>query len=403
MKKTLGLAVATTTAALLLTACGGGGPAPRRRRRASKADNANKTITLWVAGGDTPKELRTYRKDTFKAKTGATLKIEEQGGGDIVTKLDDRAARREEHARRHRARQHAGPDLHQRRRLQRRLRPVRGARRRQAAPVLRRGRLGRRQEVRAAVLLRLALHVRPCRRVEGGRRQHADDLEEFNTAVKTITAKNPRRIKDFSGFFLGGQDWRNGISWIFANGGELAKKENGQWVSTLSDPNTIKGLTQLQDLYKNASKAPADAKDATPWLYINDSDEILDENQKVTGKTSLAAATIMAPGRAHWSIGDLVEKDGKKVREWNDATFATLVLPGNDGKPAPASPAAPTSGSPRRARTRSLEGPAQDHLLREYQQMLGKAGLGLANSTTWACSAPTSSPRHSSTRRPTPS
>jgi N,N'-diacetylchitobiose transport system substrate-binding protein len=50
-------------------------------------------------------------------------------------------------------------------------------------------------------------------------------LDEFNTAVKTITTANPRKIANFSGFFIGGQDWRNGISWIFANGGDLAKKE----------------------------------------------------------------------------------------------------------------------------------------------------------------------------------
>ena len=100
-------------------------------------------------------------------------------------------------------------------------------------------------------------------------------------------------------------------------------------------PNTLKGLAQLQDLYRNASKAPADAKDATPWLYINDTDEILDEAGKPAGKTSLAAATVMAPGWAHWSIGDLKEKDGKPVREWNDKKFSAFVLPGNDGKPAP--------------------------------------------------------------------
>ena len=71
MKKTLGLAVATTTAALLLTACGGGGAgSSSSATTASKADNANKTITFWVVGGDTPKELRTYLQDTFKAKTG---------------------------------------------------------------------------------------------------------------------------------------------------------------------------------------------------------------------------------------------------------------------------------------------------------------------------------------------
>jgi N,N'-diacetylchitobiose transport system substrate-binding protein len=100
----------------------------------------------------------------------------------------------------------------------------------------------------------------------------------------------------------------------------------------------------------------------------------------VTGKTSLAAATIMAPGWAHWSIGDLVEKDGKKVREWNDAKFAAFVLPGNDGKPAPVFAGGSNIGISKASQNQEL---SRD-LLRiifspEYQQMLGKAGLGPAN------------------------
>ena len=81
-------------------------------------------------------------------------------------------------------------------------------------------------------------------------------LDEFNAAVTKIAQANPRDIKNFSGFFIGGQDWRNGISWIFANGGDLAKKENGQWVSTLSDPNSLKGLQQLQAIQKTREQRP---------------------------------------------------------------------------------------------------------------------------------------------------
>jgi N,N'-diacetylchitobiose transport system substrate-binding protein len=383
MKKTLGLAVATTAAAaLLLTACGEGGTgSPSSATTASKADNAGKTITFWVVGGDTPKELRTYLQDTFKAKTGATLKIEEQGWGDIVTKLTT-----------------ALPDP-------KNTPDVTELGNTQSPTFTNVGAFSdisdMYDELGGSKLLQSFVDVGSVDGKKyalpyyfGSRYMFAradlwkeagvktpTTLDEFNTAVKTITAKNPRNIKDFSGFFLGGQDWRNGISWIFANGGDLAKKENGQWVSTLSDPNTLKGLQQLQDLYKNASKAPADAKDATPWLYVNDSDEILDENQNVTGKTSLAAATIMAPGWAHWSIGDLVEKDGKKVRQWNDAKFAAFVLPGNDGKPAPVFAGGSNIGISKASQNQAL---SRD-LLRiifspEYQQMLGKAGLGPANS-----------------------
>ena len=97
----------------------------------------------------------------------------------------------------------------------------------------------------------------------------------------------------------------------------------------------ICSLTQLQEIFANASKAPKTAKDQSPWLYINDTDTITDDTGAAAGSTSLAAATIMAPGWAHWTIGDLVKKDGKDVREWNPEKFGTFVLPGTDGQPAP--------------------------------------------------------------------
>ncbi len=206
-------------------------------------------------------------------------------------------------------------------------------------------------------------------------------LDEFNTAVSTIATKNPRAIKNFSGLFIGGQDWRNGISWIFANGGEIARKDGDKWVATLDDPNTLKGLTQLQQIYRTASKAPADAKDATPWLYINDSDEILDDAGKATGRTSLAAATIMAPGWAHWSIGDLAKKDGKPVRNWNDKTFGVMVLPGNDGKPAPVFAGGSNIGISAKSKNPELSKELMKIIFSaDYQKMLGGAGLGPANS-----------------------
>ena len=79
--------VALTSAALVLTACANGGDSSDTPAATNSTSNAGKTITLWLAGGDTPDELRTYLTDTFKAKTGATLKIEEQAWPDLVTKL----------------------------------------------------------------------------------------------------------------------------------------------------------------------------------------------------------------------------------------------------------------------------------------------------------------------------
>ncbi|HRA06808.1 MAG TPA: extracellular solute-binding protein, partial [Propionicimonas sp.] len=90
---------------------------------------------------------------------------------------------------------------------------------------------------------------------------------------------------------------------------------------------------------------------------------------------------IMAPGWAHWSIGDMVKKDGKEVREWNDEKFGVFALPGNDGKPAPVFAGGSNIGIS--ATSKNQEGARE--LMRiifssEYQQMLGKNGLGPANS-----------------------
>ena len=382
MKKTLGLAVATTTAAaMLLTACGSGSSGSTTEPSASgTADNAGKTITFWVVGGDTPKELRTYLQNTFKAKTGATLKVEEQGWGDIVTKLTTSLPDPKN-----------TPDVTELGNTQAPTFTNVGAfsdvsdlyeqlgGSKLLPSFVDVGSVDGKKYALPYYFGSRYMFMRKDVWKEAGVNKPAT-LEEFNAAVKTIAEKNPRKIKDFSGFFIGGQDWRNGVSWIFANGGDLAKKDNGQWVSTLSDPNTVKGLQQLQEIYRSASKAPADAKDQTPWLYINDSDEILDENNTVTGKTSLAAATIMAPGWAHWSIGDLKEKDGKKTREWNDAKFDTFVLPGNDGKPAPVFAGGSNIAISKASQNQELSRELLKIIFSpEYQQMLGKAGLGPAN------------------------
>jgi N,N'-diacetylchitobiose transport system substrate-binding protein len=163
------------------------------------------------------------------------------------------------------------------------------------------------------------------------------------------------------------------VSWIFANGGELAAKDGDEWTSTLSDPKTIEGLTQLQTLFAEASLAPVTEADSTPWVNIN--------NNESTGKPE--AATIIAPGWAHWSIGDLApdpEDAMKTVATWNDEVFGTFVLPGVDGGVAPVF----AGGSNIAISAASKNQDAAKELMtiifsEEYQTMLGENGLGPAN------------------------
>ena len=388
MKKKLAAVALFTASALALGACAGTPanttPPPSSPTEAAPSTDApapaGQDITFWLIGGDTPQALRDYLIAEYNKRTGATLTIEEQTWGDIIAKLTTSL-----------------PDANN-------TPDVTEIGNTQAPTFTNVGAFADvsdlYEELGGAKLLQSFVDVGA---VDGkkfalpyyfGSRymfyrkdvwkeagvEVPKTLDEFNAAVKTITEKNPRKIKDFSGFFLGGQDWRNGISWIFANGGDLAKQENGQWVSTLSDPNTIKGLEQIQDIQKNASRAPRTMTDQSVYTYLNDSGTVKEGDKDV--EVSLSAATVMAPGWAHWSIGDVVKNDeGKLVNEWNDEIFGNFVLPGNDGKPAPVFAGGSNIGIS--AASKNQEGARE--LLRiifspEYQTMLGENGLGPANS-----------------------
>ncbi|MEN0086217.1 MAG: extracellular solute-binding protein [Leifsonia sp.] len=374
-RKLVGLAAVATASALVLAGCASGGST------AASTDGKGKTVTLWLVGSDTPDALRNYLKTEFNKETGATLKIEQQDWSDIVTKLTTALPDAKN-----------TPDVTEIGNTQSPTFTNVGAfldvsdmyKDLGGSDLLQSfvdaGKVdGKNYTLPYYFGSRYMFYRKDVYQAAGA--TVPTTLDQFNTTVADITAKNPKNINNFSGFFLGGQDWRDGISWIFANGGDIAQKKDGKWVGTLESADSLKGLQQLQDLYKNASKAPNDAKDSNQYIYLNDTDQTLDASGNKTGDTSLAAATIMAPGWAHWSIGDLSQKDGKPVRTWNDATFGTYVLPGNDGKPAPVF----AGGSNIGISAKTSEPGLSKTLLKiifskEYQEMLGKNGLGPANS-----------------------
>ncbi len=366
-RKFAGLTAVAVTSALLLAGCSPSG--------SGSEGGEGDEITMWVIGGDTPDALREYLKTEFNEKTGATLKIEEQTWGDIITNLTTKL-----------------PDANN-------TPDVTEIGNTQSPTFTNAGAFldisDMYDELGGDDLLQSFVEVgevdganytlpyyfgsryvfaRKDVFAEAGVEQ-PKTLDEFNSAVATIAETNPRSIENFSGFWLGGQDWRNGISWIFANGGDIAQYQDGEWVATLDSPESLTGLEQLQAIYQTASKAPNDAKDESIWTYVNDSDKRGEEGAEE--QTSLGAASILAPGWAHWSIGDL---DGE-TRVWNDDKFAAYPLPGNDGKPAPVFAGGSNVGIS--AKTQHPE--LAKELMRiifseEYQTMLGENGLGPANS-----------------------
>ncbi|MCU1582255.1 MAG: transporter substrate-binding protein [Microbacteriaceae bacterium] len=348
----------------------------------ASTDGKGKTITLWLAGGDTPDTLRTYLKTEFKKETGGTLNIQQQDWGDLVPKLTTALPDANN-----------TPDVTEVGNTQSPTFTNVGAFLDISDMYTELGGSNLLQSFVAAGKVADKNYTLPyyfgsrymfIRKDIWSKAGVAEPktLDEFNSAVATIAQKNPAGIANFSGFYLGGQDWRDGISWIFANGGDIATVKNGKWTATLDGAKSIKGLEQLQAIYKTASKAPNDAKDSNQYIYLNDDDAIAGATAAdAATPVSLAAATIMAPGWAHWSIGTKGEADGKVTRTWDDNTFGVFVLPGNDGKPAPVFAGGSNIGISAKSKNPGLSKTLLKIMFsKTYQEMLGKNGLGPANS-----------------------
>lgn len=371
----LRFAAVGVAASLALAACSSAEPdaAPTSGGTTSAGESSEAPegaeITLWLAGGDTPDALREYLKTTFEAQNpGSTLVIQQQEWGDLVTSLTtalpDPANT---------------PDVVEIGNTQSPTFTTVGAFR-DLTPIY--------EELGGDKLLQSFVEVGT---VDGtiyalpyyfGSRymfyrkdiwseaglEVPTTLGEFTEAVAKL------RTDTMSGFAMGGQDWRNGISWVFAHGGELATVEGTTWTSTLSDPKTVEGLKAWQEVYQKASNLPATDRDVAYWEFLNDG----------TDGAAPPAATIMAPGWARWSIGDLVKNDaGEEVRDGmaDEAKFDIFALPGVDGGIAPVF----AGGSNIAISAQSQHPELAENLLRiifsaEYQQMLGENGLGPANS-----------------------
>lgn len=378
----------TLLAATLLSACGGGGgsgevvvtdteteletaviPAPEDTEAAEPAGEGSDTITLWVAGPDTPDELRDYLITTFEAENpGNQLRIEEQSWGDLVPRLTTALPD-----------PNNTPDVVEIGNTQAPTFTAVGAFR-EISPELyaELGGSSLLPSFVAAGTFDGKIYALPYyfgSRYMFYRKDIWDaaglsvptNLASFRESVAALTTA------DRSGFAIGGQDWRNGISWVFAHGGELATVDGTEWTSTLSDPNTIMGLEDWQTVYQQASHLPVTDRDVAYWDFLNDG---LDG-------AAPSAATIMAPGWARWSIGDLTTNaDGEEVRDGmaDEARFGIFALPGVDGGVAPVF----AGGSNLAISAQSQHPELAENLLRiiyspEYQNMLGEAGLGPAN------------------------
>jgi len=368
MKRKITAAIAAGAALAVLAGCSSSSDGSTSPTAPSTQEAQGQDITFWLMGGDTPDTLRDYLKTAYQKATGGTLTIEEQDWGDALAKL-----------------QTALPDAAN-------TPDVTEVGNTWSPTFTNVGAFSdisdMYEELGGDKLLPSFVEVGE---VDGAKYAlpyyfgsryvfYRKDLYqaagvEVPTTLPELTETATTLHSDgVSGFYIGGQDWRNGISWVFAYGGDIATKDGDTWKATLSDPRSIEGLTELQKLYQAASNAPVTESDSTPWENINTQPKA----------EAPEAATIIAPGWAHWSIGDLApdpDDDTKTVATWNDDVFGTYVLPGVDGGVAPVFAGGSNIGisaaSKNQAGAREL---LKIVFSPEYQKMLGENGLGPANS-----------------------
>lgn len=131
-------------------------------------------------------------------------------------------------------------------------------------------------------------------------------LTEFHNDIIKLTKANPDQVANFSGIYLSSQDIHGVESYLFAAGGSYAKLENGKWVGKMSSPESIKGLEQIQDIFKNGTKYAIDSVAGQKSFQNNFND----------GRVGILIAT-----------GNIGTKIDKKL--WDAGKVGVIPIPSN--------------------------------------------------------------------------
>lgn len=347
MNKKLGGAALLGATAIVLAGCAGGGG------EAAPSEAATGEITVWLVGTDTPDTARDYLKKTFESENdGWTLKIEEKTWADTSENYVAALSSND------------SPDVVE-------------VGNTQALGFIDQGLFADITDIKGdlggddllpglvdAGTYDGAFYAAPY--YAGGRivfytpqlvkGDLPKTLDEYVAAGKELTTDS------FSGIYAPGKDWYNALAYVWANGGEIAVQDGDTWDAQFSSAESVAGLEQLQDVYENATIAPADGDEANPQVPF------------CAGEVGF----LSAPGWVKWSI--LTPADDEKAPGCPDTygkDLAAFPLPGlEEGSTAPIFAGgsnvavAQKSASPEKAKA------ALGVLLSEgYQQLLAEGGL----------------------------
>jgi N,N'-diacetylchitobiose transport system substrate-binding protein len=179
-------------------------------------------------------------------------------------------------------------------------------------------------------------------------------MDEFVDAAIALKKDNPKPA-NFSGFWLPGQDWRNGVAFLWDKGGDLATEDGGAWTGALSSPESQEGLAVVQKLFQQASGAAKDGNEADPAAPFCNNE----------------VGMLSAPG---WVKG-LIEAEDTGCPEMM-TNVGVFALPGSDGEPAPVLLGGSDIAIASKSQNQDLAKKAVALMLSdEYQTIMAEAGL----------------------------
>jgi len=185
-------------------------------------------------------------------------------------------------------------------------------------------------------------------------------MDEFVQAAIDLKQANPEPA-NFSGFWFPGQDWRNGVAFVWDAGGDLAVKDGDQWKGDLSSPESVAGLETVQKLMEQASGAAKDGNEENPQ----------------TPFCAGEVAMLSAPG---WVKG-LIEDPDSGCPDMV-ANLGVFALPGSDGQPAPVLLGGSDIAISAKSKNQDLAKDVVGLMLSDdYQKLLAAAGLTPAKSS----------------------
>jgi len=347
------MAALGVAAALALSACSGSDEPSASTDDKGASSSKGEEVRVWLVGTDTPQEVRDYAVAEFEKTTGAKLVIEEQVWDGLVDKLTTALSGND------------SPDVVE-------------IGNTQAVAFTSAGAFedisDKYEELGGDDLLtgfveggtydgtffaapyyagsRLVFYRKDLAQKAGV--EVPTTLEEYVVAGEKLKAESGD--KNFSGIYFPGQDWRNGLPYIWAAGGDLAVQNGDTWEGSLSTPESVEGLTMVQRVMQDASGAAKDGNETDPQIpYCNDQ-----------------IGLLSAPG---WVAGSILAEEGGCPEAEQD--LGVFALPGTTaGETAPIFLGGSNIAISAKSENKDLAYEALKVLLSDgYQTKMAEAGL----------------------------